>query len=105
MQELEVFKEVKAMAILKHQNVVAYHTCWLERTEECEEKSFSRTSTFSSSESFESVKNGEEKLHLFIQMELIKGKSLKEYLLNYTMKKPYQFFVFTQIIEGLAYIH
>ncbi|KAI9474135.1 MAG: kinase-like domain-containing protein [Benjaminiella poitrasii] len=112
----KIFRETESLAMLNHENVVRYHSSWLEydvfsgdEGEQSEDEGLSQTTQEEQQASLlpSSILEG---LILYIQMELCQS-TLDEYI-KYRNRLPKKLFsvqenmgLFYQILEGTAYIH
>ncbi|CAN2391810.1 regulation of hematopoietic stem cell proliferation, partial [Pristimantis euphronides] len=99
-RDKKVLQEVKALAVLKHSNIVRYYNAWLGEHEFVDSSSSGSNSSDFSRRS---------RTSLFIQMELCEKGSLKDWIKNRNLQnkvnKSECFKIFRQIIEGVRYIH
>lgn len=99
--QVEMFREVAAMMRFRHKNVVNYVTSWVEDTD-AQSPHFPVSDPCSSEDPKSPVSTG----YLYIQSELVQGKSLQERLgAREKVDRRENCLLFRQMLKGVAHIH
>lgn len=106
------YREVVAMMNLNHANIVRYITSWVEEARTVEDSmlrddsclDLSRSSSRAAPSGAESSEE-RQRLELMIQMEFCSGLTLNHYLKSTPVSNAEAFLIFSQISEGLGYLH
>lgn len=114
-KQTNFYREVVAMMNLNHANVVRYITSWVEEAwtagdgTPLPDDSYFDLSLSSSraprSSPTPETPEGSRRLELVIQMEFCAGPNLHSYLQSAAVSNAEAFLIFSQITDGLAYLH
>lgn len=103
--QVEMFREVAAMMRFRHKNVVNYVTSWVEDTD-IQPPNFPLSPQITSEDSLSPSKPSISTGYLYIQSELIEGKSLEERLAERKeVDRLENCLLFRQMLKGVAHIH
>lgn len=95
--------EVRYLSNLNHYNIVRYHTTWIEFIPQILNKDIDNSDDSNSTDTM-SIESTQLLPYLFIQMELC-DSSLDIYLMNRKYDIIINYCIFSQILQGLKYIH
>lgn len=103
--QVEMFREVAAMMRFRHKHVVNYVTSWVEDAD-TQSPNLEVLDTRSEDDPCEASKSAVSIGYLYIQSELVKGKSLQEKLTEReTVDRQANCLLFRQMLKAVAHIH